>query len=83
MAFGAVRILDVNGLSYLYTKLNNNITDFQNTSKAIIDSAAAAANNAAQTYDIVSQLKQPCAVPAYVVPNPYCNCNSQCGGYVY
>ena len=46
-------------------------------------SLKAAANNAAQTYDIVSQLKQPCAVPAYVVPNPYCNCNSQCGGYVY
>lgn len=41
----------------------------------------AAANNAAQTYDIVSQLK-PCPVPAYVVPSPYCNCN--CGtGFGY
>lgn len=47
MGFGAVKILDINGLSYLYTKLNNNITDFQNSSKSIIDSAAAAANSAA------------------------------------
>ena len=47
MAFGAVRILDINGLSHLYAKLMNNITDFQNTSKDIIDSAAAAANSAA------------------------------------
>ena len=54
MAFGAVRILDVNGLSYLYTKLNNNITDFQNTSKAIIDSAAAAANNAAERANAIT-----------------------------
>ena len=38
----------------------------------------AAANNAAQTYDIVSQLKAQAPVPAYVVPNPYCNCGS-CG----
>lgn len=35
-----------------------------------------AASNAAQTCEIVSQLK-PCPVPAYVVSNPYCNCN--CG----
>ena len=35
-----------------------------------------AAVNAAQTNDIVNQLK-PCPVPAYVVANPYCNC--QCG----
>lgn len=54
MAFGAVKILDVNGLSYLYTKLNNNITDFQNTSKAIIDSAAAAANNAAERANAIT-----------------------------
>ena len=54
MAFGAVRILDINGLSYLYTKLNNNITDFQNTSKAIIDSAAAAANSAADRANAIS-----------------------------
>ena len=47
MGFGAVKILDINGLSYLYTKLNNNIEDFQNTSKSIIDTAAAAANSAA------------------------------------
>lgn len=41
-------------------------------------SLKAAANNAAQTYDIVTQLKAPCPVPAYVVPNPYCNCGN-CG----
>lgn len=39
----------------------------------------AAANNAAQTYDIVNQLRQPQAIPAYVVPNPYCNCNCNQG----
>lgn len=37
-----------------------------------------AANNAAQTFDIVNQLKTPQAVPAYVVPNPYCNCGCNC-----
>lgn len=39
----------------------------------------AAANNAAQTFEIVNQLKTPQAVPAYVVPNPYCNCNCNTG----
>lgn len=39
----------------------------------------AAANNAAQTYDIVNQLRQPTPVPAYVVPSPFCNCNTGCG----
>lgn len=39
----------------------------------------AAANNAAQTFDIVNQLK-PCPVPAYVVANPNC-CYNPCGGY--
>ena len=47
MGFGAVKILDINGLSYLYTKLHNNIDEFQSTSKSVIDSAAAAANTAA------------------------------------
>lgn len=42
-------------------------------------SLKAAANNAAQTFDIVNQLKQPCPIPAYVVPSPYCNCNNGCG----
>lgn len=36
----------------------------------------AAADNAAQTNAIINGLK-PCPVPAYVVANPYCNCN--CG----
>ena len=47
MAFGAVKILDLNGLSYLYTKLKNNIDEFQTESKTVIDAAAAAANAAA------------------------------------
>lgn len=47
MAFSAVRILDTNGLSYLCAKLNDYITDFHNTYKIKIDSAAAAANSAA------------------------------------
>lgn len=34
----------------------------------------AAANNAAQTYQIVSQLKAPTPVPAYQVPNPFNSC---------
>lgn len=36
-------------------------------------SLKSAADNAAQTNAIISQLK-PCPSPAYVVPNPYCNC---------
>ena len=42
-------------------------------------SLKAAANNAAQTADIVNQLRQPTPVPSYIVPNPYCNCNNGCG----
>lgn len=42
-------------------------------------SLKAAANNAAQTYDIVSQLRQPTPIPSYTVPNPYCNCNCNTG----
>ena len=37
-----------------------------------------AANNAAQTWEIVNQLR-PCPTPAYVVPNPYCNCGTVYG----
>lgn len=39
-----------------------------------------AASQQAQNNYIVSQLK-PCPTPAYVVPNPYCNCN--CGNGYY
>lgn len=42
-------------------------------------SLKAAANNAAQTADIVNQLRQPTPIPSYIVPNPYCNCNNGCG----
>ena len=34
----------------------------------------------AQTQTIVGALKAPAPVPAYVVANPYCNCNN---GYAY
>lgn len=44
---GIVKILDLNGLSYLYTKLRNEIDDFQAESKTVIDAAAASANAAA------------------------------------
>ena len=36
-------------------------------------SLKSAADNAAQTNAIISQLK-PCPSPAYIVANPYCNC---------
>lgn len=36
-----------------------------------------AASQAAQNTYLLSELK-PCPQPAYVVPNPYCNCGS-CG----
>ena len=46
---GIVKILDLNGLSYLYTKLRNEIDDFQATSKTEIDAAIANANAAAES----------------------------------
>ena len=46
---GIVKILDLNGLSYLYTKLRNEIDDFQATSKTEIDAAIASANAAAES----------------------------------
>ena len=46
---GIVKILDLNGLSYLYTKLRNEIGDFQATSKTEIDAAIANANAAAES----------------------------------
>ena len=54
MGFGAVKILDINGLSYLYTKLNNSIESFQENTKSIIDTAAAAANSAADRANAVT-----------------------------
>lgn len=47
MNTGILKVLDVNGLSYLYTKLKNNIDDFQSASKATLDASANAANTAA------------------------------------
>lgn len=48
MNTGILKVLDVNGLSYLYTKLKNNIDDFQSASKATLDASANAANTAAE-----------------------------------
>lgn len=39
---------------------------------------ALAASQQAQTANIVGQLKAPCPVPSYIVPNPNCGC-----GYGY
>lgn len=38
-----------------------------------------AASQANQNEYLISQLKTPCPIPSYTVPNPYCNCNSGCG----
>ena len=38
-----------------------------------------AASQAHQNNVLIGALKQPCPIPAYQVPNPYCNCNSGCG----
>lgn len=34
----------------------------------------------AQNQTLIGALK-PCPIPAYQVPNPYCNCNNGCGNY--
>lgn len=47
---------------------------------ARLNRADLAASQAAQNTYLLSELK-PCPQPAYVVPNPYCNCgyNNGCG----
>ena len=49
---------------------------------AKLNRADLAASQAAQNTYLINELK-PCPQPAYVVPNPYCNCNCNngCGGY--
>ena len=42
---------------------------------AKLNKADLAASQAAQNTYLISELK-PCPQPAYVVPNPYCNCGS-------
>lgn len=44
---------------------------------AKLNKADLAASQAAQNTYLISELK-PCPQPAYVVPNPYCNCGSCC-----
>lgn len=48
-----------------------------------LNRADLAASQAAQNAYLINELK-PCPTPAYVVPNPYCNCNNNgcvCGNY--
>ena len=45
---------------------------------AQLNRADLAASQAAQNTYLLSELK-PCPQPAYVVPNPYCNCRCNCG----
>ena len=45
---------------------------------AQLNRADLAASQAAQNTYLLSELK-PCPQPAYVVPNPYCNCRCSCG----
>lgn len=44
---------------------------------AKLNKADLAASQAAQNTYLINELK-PCPSPAYVVPNPYCNCNCGC-----
>lgn len=46
--------------------------------QAINSDLRLAASQAAQNTYLLSELK-PCPQPAYVVPNPYCNCRCNCG----
>lgn len=46
-----------------------------------LQTAQFAASQGAQTNAIVNQLRTPNPVPAYVVSNPYCNCNNNGYGY--
>lgn len=47
------------------------------TLTAQLTAARNAADNAAQTAAIINELR-PSPAPAYVVPNPYCNCGNTC-----
>lgn len=43
-----------------------------------INALRLAASQAKQNNYLINELK-PCPSPAYIVPNPYCNCNNSCG----
>ena len=75
-------------------KLGDRIIDYMSAEKtqALRDENFALrlqASQAKQNNYLVSQLKEPCAIPAYVVPNPNCcyqpvnfnTCNNGCGGF--
>ena len=47
---------------------------------ARLNKADLAASQAAQN-DYLTTMLRPCPIPAYVVANPYCNCNNVCCGY--
>lgn len=44
----------------------------------MINALQLSASQNAQNQYLISQLKAPCPIPAYTVPNPYCNCNAGC-----
>ena len=75
-------------------KLGDRIIDYMSAEKtqALRDENFAlrlSASQSAQNAYLINQLKEPCAVPAYVVPNPNCcyqpvnfnTCNNGCGGF--
>lgn len=55
--------------------VKDKIADLQNENQSL----KLAASQAVQNNYLISQLRTPCPVPAYMVPNPNC-CNS-CGGF--
>lgn len=75
-------------------KLGDRIIDYMSAEKtqALRDENFAlrlSASQSAQNAYLINQLKEPCAVPAYVVPNPNCcyqpvsfnTCTNGCGGF--
>lgn len=75
-------------------KLGDRIIDYMSAEKtqALRDENFAlrlSASQSAQNAYLINQLKEPCAVPAYVVPNPNCcyqpvsfnTCGNGCGGF--
>ena len=61
--------------------VNNRMEDLREANRQLRDrnnSLELAASQAVQTNQIIDTLS-PCPSPAYVVPNPFCNCNNGCG----
>lgn len=59
----------------------NRMEDLREANRQLRDKNASlelSASQAIQTNQIIDTLR-PCPSPAYVVPNPFCNCNNGCG----